>query len=640
MPWRLRYTAAPERDRDSGSILGRGPALTTRRRYVKSFGSELRDDGRVRFRLWAPEAARVDLSLESATDSEPVPGLVPMHREADGWYGLTTDRAGAGSRYRYRIDGQLSVPDPASRFQPADVHGPSEVIDAAAWAWPDPDWRGRPWEETIFYELHVGTMTPAGTFSGVADRLDELADLGVTALQLMPVADFPGSRNWGYDGVLPFAPDSRYGRPEDLKSLVAAAHRCGLMVFLDVVYNHFGPDGDYLRHYAPAFFAEGRQTLWGAAIDFSQRTVREFFIQNALYWLEEYHLDGLRLDAVNHIHDDSPLHVLCELAERVHAGPGRGRHVHLVLENGANQSRFLRRGAAPGPRHYVAQWNDDVHHVLHTLLTGEDHGYYRDYADRPTTHLARCLTEGFAYQGERSAYWDCARGEPSADLPTTAFVAFLQNHDQIGNRALGERLTELVAPDRLAAATALLLLAPSPPLLFMGQEWGCTQPFLFFCDFPPPLAQAVARGRRREFAGFRGFSDPSAAGHIPDPNDQATFERSRLDWRQARAPEHRAWREFHTDLLRIRRTSVIPVMDKLSTGARTCRQIGAGALLARWAAEFGPALTVAVNLGSRPSETVEAPAGTLIYQRGQLQVDSAGGCVLPPASIGWWLDER
>ncbi|PYX83975.1 MAG: malto-oligosyltrehalose trehalohydrolase, partial [Acidobacteria bacterium] len=396
--------------------------------------------------------------------------------------------------------------------------------------WQDTKWLGRRWEEAVIYELHVGTFTPEGTFAAVEKRLPYLAELGVTAVELMPVADFPGSRNWGYDGVLPFAPDSRYGRPQDLKHLVQSAHRLGLMIFLDVVYNHFGPEGNYLHAYAPQFFTKRHHTPWGDAINFDgpdNRAVRDFFIENALYWLNEFNFDGLRLDAVHAIVDDSKPDILTELAGRARAQAGPGRHVHLVLENDDNAARYLRRGDRPN--YYDAQWNDDIHHSLHMIITGETDGYYADYAEAPVRHVGRCLTQGFDYQGELSKFrGGQKRGEPSRDLPLSAFVSFLQNHDQIGNRAFGQRLGSITDPRALRAAITVLLLAPSPPLLFMGEEFHAHTPFLFFCDFGGELAQAVTDGRRNEFARFARFSDPATRAQIPDPIAQETFERSKL----------------------------------------------------------------------------------------------------------------
>ncbi|HKS72878.1 MAG TPA: malto-oligosyltrehalose trehalohydrolase, partial [Terriglobales bacterium] len=400
-----------------------------KRSYSMPFGAEVVDDQTVRFRLWAPKARRVDL-VHGSRD------VIPMNFVGDGWFELL-QKSGPGSLYRFQIDGGARVPDPASRFQPRDVHGPSEVIDASAFDWKDGNWLGRPWQEAVLYELHVGTFSEQGTFAGVEERLAYLADLGVTAIELMPLSDFPGTRNWGYDGVLPFAPDSQYGRPEELKHLIQSAHAKGLMMFLDVVYNHFGPEGNYLHEYAPQFFSDRHQTPWGRALNFDglgSREVRDFFIHNALYWLTEYHFDGLRLDAVNTIADDSSPDILTELAEAVRSKIGVQRQIHLVLENDDNRSRYLKRESDGRPGLYNAQWNDDIHHALHVAITGEHDGYYVDYSDCPVQHVERCLKEGFDYQGQPSNFrGGKSRGDPSAELPPSAFVSFLQNHDQVGN---------------------------------------------------------------------------------------------------------------------------------------------------------------------------------------------------------------
>ncbi|WP_199033334.1 malto-oligosyltrehalose trehalohydrolase, partial [Ralstonia sp. ASV6] len=433
---------------------------------------------------------------------------VRMEAEPDGWYAAVAP-IGAGLCYRYRVTDRngvtITVPDPAARAQWQDLYGPSLVVDPSRYLWRHADWQGRPWHETVLYELHVGAM---GGFNGVRARLPELARLGVTAIELMPLAEFPGARNWGYDGVLPFAPDASYGSPDELKALIDTAHGLGLMVFLDVVYNHFGPDGNYLVHYARRFFHEGTHTPWGAAFDFRQPAVREFFIQNALMWLMEYRFDGLRLDAVQAIGERD---WLSELAARVRQAVEPGRYVHLVLENENNAASLL-RGATTSPippdrspteptqtGPFEAQWNDDGHHALHALLTGEHEAYYAAYADAPAERLARVLQEGFCYQGEPSALHNGApRGEPSGTLPPTAFVLYLQNHDQIGNRPLGERLTRLAHPEALHAAQTLLLLCPQIPLLFMGEEWGSLRPFYYFTSHHGALADAVREGRRRE----------------------------------------------------------------------------------------------------------------------------------------------
>lgn len=607
-------------------------------RHSMPFGAEVQTDGRVRFRLWAPAAAQVQLCLEHKREP------LPMQAVGEGWYELVSGDAGSGSRYCFRIDNRVNVPDPASRFQSGDVHGSSEVIDPGAWQWRDTEWRGRPWEEAVIYELHVGTFTRQGTFAGVKERLDYLVELGVTAIELMPIADFPGARDWGYDGALPFAPDSRYGRPEGLKALIQAAHLRGLMVFLDVVYNHFGPEGNYLHLYAPQFFTERHHTPWGAAINFDgddSRTVRDFFIHNALYWLEEYHFDGLRLDAVHAIADDSDPDILVELATAVRKGPGRARQVHLVLENDHNAARYLKRDKAGDSRLYRAQWNDDVHHALHVLLTGESDGYYGDYADQPARHLARCLTEGFAYQGEPSSYRGGApRGEPSRDLPPTAFVAFLQNHDQIGNRAFGERITELAKPEAIFAAVAVLLLAPSPPLLFMGEECGATNPFLFFCDFAADLAPKVTAGRRKEFERFERFRDPLAREQIPDPNDPSTFARAVLDWTDIGQPPRATWLEHYRILLAVRQREIVPRLRDMRAAGAQYELLGESALSVRWLLGDGTRLCLFANLGEAVAKMNRKPAGRLLHETPATAAEALRRGTVPAWSAVWYLQEE
>jgi maltooligosyltrehalose trehalohydrolase len=594
-----------------------------KRRHEMPFGASF-SGGEARFGLWAPGASTADLCLDAGGGVE----ILPMARAGGGWFERVKRGVRSGARYRYRIDGDLRVPDPGSRFAPDDVHGASELVDPHAYDWRDDGWLGRPWEEAVIYELHVGTFSPEGTYAGVQNRLDYLAGLGVTAIELMPLADFPGGRGWGYDGVLPYAPESAYGRPGDLKRLVDAAHARGLMIMLDVVYNHFGPDGNDLHAYAPQFFTARYSTPWGDAIDFEgSRTVRDFFVHNALYWLEEYRFDGLRFDAVHAIHDASRPDIVEEIADRVRAGPGREREIHLVLENDLNRARYL------GPCRHTAQWNDDIHHCFHVLLTGEADGYYSDYADRPAARLGRCLTQGFAYQGEPSAFRGGEpRGEPSAHLPPTAFVSFLQNHDQVGNRALGERISRLAPARALAAAAAVLLLAPSPPLVFMGEEFAAATPFLFFCNFSGELARAVTEGRRREFAGFEKFRDPAAAAAIPDPGDSLTFERSKLDWASlARAP-HADSLALYRRLLELRRREIVPLVPAMRGGTASWREIGKRALEARWPS--GDArLVLLANLGDAPQRLDSPAAGRLIYSSDRAL--AAGSTSLPAWSAAW-----
>jgi maltooligosyltrehalose trehalohydrolase len=608
-----------------------------KRRHDMPFGAEYLKDGSVRFRLWAPAARQIELNLSEADTVR----RFPMERR-DGWFELITDAAKLGAQYRFRVDGGQEVPDPASRFQPHDVHGPSEVIDPDAFDWKDDGWHGRRWEEAVIYELHVGAFTQAGTFSSVGERLDYLRDLGITAIELTPIADFPGLRNWGYDGVFPFAPDSTYGRPNDLKSLVQNAHERGMMVFLDVVYNHFGPEGNYLNAYAPQFFTDRHCTPWGNAINFDgpeSRTVRDFFINNALYWLNEYHFDGLRLDAVHAIIDDTKPHILTELADAVRKSIGPDRHVHLILENDSNQAHYLQRTEQCRSQAYTAQWNDDIHHALHVLITGERDGYYQDYSDRPLDRLGRCLIEGFAYQGEVSAFRNGqTRGESTADLPVTAFVAFLQNHDQIGNRAFGERIATIAGHLAARAAVAVLLLAPSPPLLFMGEEVGAETPFLFFCDFEPGLAEAVAAGRRNEFARFTRFNDPAARAGIPDPNARKTFEASRLDWSKLAQPHHREWLELYRQLLTLRCQHIVPRLSEACATKGSYQVHADRGLRVRWDFPDGSKLNLLANLGAASLSGLAPSDSHVIYSsEGVTDIDLKRG-TLPPWSVVWSLE--
>jgi maltooligosyltrehalose trehalohydrolase len=604
-----------------------------RRHHEMPFGAEPLGDGRTCFTLWAPAAKRVELTLNDDAH--------PMERGEDYTFSLTTEAA-PGDLYRYRIDGGQEVPDPASRHQPEGPHGPSAVVDPEAFEWTDAGWTGRPWEDTVLYELHVGTFSPEGTYAGVEARLDHLVDLGVTAIELMPLSDFPGARNWGYDGVLPYAPAHPYGTPEDLKRLVQAAHGKGLSVFLDVVYNHFGPEGNYLHSYAPRFFTERHETPWGAAINFDDEgsgKVREFFIHNALYWFEEYNLDGMRFDAVHAIHDDSEKHFLAELASRVRSGMGEDRHVHLVLENDANDASYLRGWENVPSSAYTAQWNDDIHHALHVVATDEGSGYYSDYADAPVRHLGRCLAEGFVYQGEPSRHRDGEkRGEPSADLPPTGFVSFVQNHDQVGNRALGERLTDLAPPEAVRAVAAIYLLSPQVPMLLMGEEWGASTPFPFFCDFQPDLAPLVTEGRRQEFAKFPEFSDPAMRERIPDPGAGETFRMAKLDWSEPGNPEHAGWLAFYRELLGLRRREVVPRLRGMPGGEACYRLVGERGLRVQWPMGDGSLLTLLANLGPEVLGGFERPPGeTLWVSSGEAR---EAGRELPPWSVVWNLGER
>lgn len=617
----------------------------------KFFGARLVAPGRTEFRFWAPSLTMVDVEIEGHAP-------IAMTAQPDGWFGCEID-CGAGTRYRYRVAPELAVPDPASHQQAGDVHDASMVVDHETYRWQHPAWAGRPWHETVLYELHVGTC---GGFAGTAKRLPALAALGVTAIELMPIAEFPGAHSWGYDGVLPYAPDAAYGTPDELKALIDAAHGMGMMVFLDVVYNHFGPDGNYLGAYAGRFFRNDVLTPWGEAIDFRVSEVRNFFTGNALHWLHTYRFDGLRFDAVHAITDPDWLR---EVAQEVRAATPPGRKVHLVVENDDNDAGLL-TGVEAGL--YDGQWNDDVHHALHVLLTGEHEGYYGAYADRPAEKLARGLAEGFIYQGEAPQHAGGAlRGTPSAHLPPTAFVNFLQNHDQTGNRAFGERLTVLADPQALASAQALLLLMPAIPLLFMGEETGAREPFLYFTDHADPtLAEAVRHGRRQEFARFAAFSDPAFRVRIPDPNSTATYLQSHLTPLEAEAlmladvpadvPANvpadtppAAFVEPSTvwlaRLLALRHAHIVPGLPgACSLGARA---IAADAVCARWRLGNGRRLTIVISFAATPlpidvaleNEHVSLPGGdatVLVETNDALQSMTAG--VLPARSMIAFLD--
>jgi malto-oligosyltrehalose trehalohydrolase len=584
----------------------------------RQFGVKLTSDG-ASFRLWAPAAKRVDVLLDRPH---------ALRRGDRGWFSIDIAGVKAGALYKYRIDDEIDVPDPASAFQPQDVAGPSEVLDHNTYQWRARDWRGRPWQEAALIETHVGTFTPEGTYRAMVDRLDHLVETGFTALELMPLADFSGSRNWGYDGVLWYAPDSAYGRPDDLKTLIDEAHLRGLMVFLDVVYNHFGPDGNYLGRYAPSFFTEA-QTPWGSAIDYRVPEVRAFAIENALYWLREYRFDGLRLDAVHAIAEPGEVSVVHDLSRAVgELAAETGRHIHLVLENDDNRAGLLDADEDPPRGKYRAQWNDDYHHAWHVLLSGERHGYYSDYATAPLRDIARALESGFVYQGEASGHRDGQlRGEPSGALTPTAFVNFLQNHDQIGNRALGDRLESLAAEKAVEAALAITLLAPMVPMLFMGDEWGSTAPFPFFCDFQGDLADAVRNGRRKEFAGaYARYGD-----EVPDPLHDATLRSAVLDWKTRDLPKAQRRLALVRDLLSVRHREIVPRLGGARFGDASAGDNGL--LSASWRMGDGTSLQLRANLSDQVIDFQNKMAGTKIWG-GDLSD------VISPWAVHWYIGQR
>jgi maltooligosyltrehalose trehalohydrolase len=596
------------------------------------FGARLHAGGTT-FRLWAPAARQAEVALEPEAGQEP--RLHAARRDAEGWWECTVPAAGAGTLYRWRIDGELMVPDPASRQNPEGPQGPSCVVDPLRFEW-DEGWTGRPWPDVVLYELHVGTFTPEGTFAAAAARLQSLVDTGITAVELMPVANFAGRFGWGYDGVLPYAPHHAYGTPDDLKDFVQQAHRLGLMVFLDVVYNHFGPEGNYLHAYAPGFFSKSKSSPWGAAINFDgpdSGPVREFFIHNALYWVQEYRFDGLRLDAVHAISDDSPRHVLEELSARVRAAAA-GRHVHLVLENEDNGYRHL--AATPVPGRYDGQWNDDFHHVLHVALTGETQRYYHDYGDAPLDLLARCFTHGMLFEGSRRKEGG-ARVDvrPAPPQPLTTLVNFAHNHDQVGNRARGERLARLVPPEASTLATLLALLTPAIPMLFFGEEWGAPEPFLYFANWEGELREAVRAGRRREF-GHEEAQD------LPDPCSSETFQASRPDPGAAHTEAGRARLAEIRAALAARRQWITPRHSLLLTGQHTAQRIGERGIAVQWRYQDGKMLALELNLGPEPLRLEAQRLGPVEPQRvfSHHWPDDTPASTWPAWSARWSLGEE
>jgi maltooligosyltrehalose trehalohydrolase len=508
---------------------------------MNPLGASLHEDG-VTFRVWAPRAKRVEVVVDGRRP-------VPLTPATDGLWDITIPTLRAGTRYQYRLDGERYRPDPVSRWQPEGVHGPSGVVDPRDGVWTDQSFRGHALGDLVFYELHVGTYTAAGTFEAIIKHLGTLVDLGITAIELMPVAEFPGSRNWGYDGVHLYAPQSTYGGPAGLRRLVDACHRVGLSVFLDVVYNHLGPEGNYLAEFGP-YFTDRYRTPWGGAVNFDgpdSGGVRRHFVENACFWAREFHLDGLRLDAIHAIYDTSPVHILTELTEAARKEAEQlGRPFHVVAESHDNDRRLVLPREQGGVG-LDGVWSDDFHHAVHVRLTGEAEGYYADYRDRE--HLPKALANGFAFQGEPSVYFGRPRGTPSGDLGGEHFVVCLQNHDQVGNRAQGDRLGSIVSFEAMKMAAALLFVAPALPLLFMGEEYAETAPFQFFTSFiDRDLAAAVRRGRAEEFKRF------SWQGTLPDPGEPSTFVRSRLNHSLAQAPRHRELLQYYRHWLALRRS--------------------------------------------------------------------------------------
>lgn len=576
-----------------------------RRSFAKAWGAEIVPGKGALFRIWAPAVAGMTLRLG---DDD-----LPMSPAGGGWFERLVRDFGHVRDYAFVLpDGQV-VPDPAARAQSADVHGPSLLVDPRSYRWKNAEWRGRPWHETVIYELHVGTFTPEGTFRAAIERLPHLARLGVTAIELMPVNTFGGTRGWGYEGVLLYAPYGAYGSPEDMKAFVDAAHGEGLMVFLDVVYNHFGPIGNYVSRYAPEFFDAERHTPWGNAMDLGRPEVRRFFLDNALYWLEEYYLDGLRLDAVDELVDDnSPVPFLQELAMRVREGVV-GRAVHLAVEDPLNRASLVERSHDGQALYYQATWNDDMHHAMQAAVAGSRTGFFVDFADRPWAWLRRTLAEGFGYQGEAAPSRNGQPlGEASAHLPPTCFIDFLQNHDQIGNRAFGDRLRSFIDPKLADALAAVLLLSPHIPLLFMGEEFAASSAFHFFCDHPEEMARNGRAGRLGQVRNFGVDPDGTlTAEDLPDPNAVETFAGSTLDWTDVETDEGQRCLTLHRALIDRRRRFIMPLLGSATGHGGAVIEAADGVLAVNW--KLGDkVLQMRANL---TAEIADAPLarGELVY---------------------------
>ncbi len=568
------------------------------------FGAAVREDG-VRFRVWAPEV----MSLHVALEDRPEP--LSMERDAEGWFELTTPEAGAGSRYQFLLPSGLRVPDPASRYQPEDVNGPSEVIDPQAYSWQVDRWTCCSWDRAILYELHIGTFTPEGTFLAAIQKLDYLVELGVTAVELMALADFPGRWNWGYDGVLLYAPDSSYGRPEDLKELVDAAHARGLMVILDVVYNHFGPEGNYIGQYFPDIVTRHYQTPWGEALNFdaehSERT-RELIVNNALYWIREFRMDGLRLDAVHAIVDSSSLHILDELAQAVRRAAGE-RPVHLILESDDRVWHHLIRSDGFAPVSSTAQWNHDSQKLLALALTSM-RSEEEDALD--TLALCRALTEGFTSgPHHRNAPAHAAE----LKIGPAGFISFLQTHDVVGNRIRGERIGDLAPAHVLRAIASIYLLAPQVPMLFMGEEWGASSPFPFFCDFSEGLRDAVRKGRLEQFATPEQRRDPAFLASVPDPLAESTFLSSKLKWREIEQEPHGSNLQWYRDALAARKRHVVPHLSRLHSTAGEFQVPGSRQFRVHWRLS-DVELSLEANLSNEVSALFEPPQGEVFWLEG------------------------
>jgi maltooligosyltrehalose trehalohydrolase len=597
------------------------------RRHRMRFGAEVTPDG-TWFRLWAPGHPHINLIVNGRSPA-------PMLAMEDGWHELHVEGLGVGSRYTFMLPNGEVIPDPASRFQPDDIDGESVVVDASQFVWQQ-SFQGRPWNEAVIYELHIGSFTPDGTWAAAATKLDHLVDLGVTVVQIMPVAEFFGDFNWGYDGSFWFAPAARYGEPDDFRRFVDAAHRYGLMVTLDVVLNHFGAEGNHWVKIAP-IFTDKHENLWGEAVNFDDdgsKIVRRLVIDAALHWLTEYDLDGLRLDSAHMMLDDSQPHILEELAASLRSLRGE-RHTHLVIENSDNGERWLARAPDGEPLHYHAQWNDDLHHVLHCLVTGENTGYFADFDPESgrADMLGRAFAEGFVYQGDYKQWEKMRRGEPSRGLPPAAFVHFMQSHDQIGNRLKGDRIATLAPPEAIRAWIGLYLLSPQIPMLFMGEEWAASTPFPFFSSTREDKRRTVECGRREELKATPEHDDPDkpAVSAALDPTDPATFALAKLDWAEIETGEHRDWLEFYRSLIALRKAEIVPRIPHIGGFSASYEMNGPRAATIRWQLDDGSRLVLRTNLG-KAERVLGEDAGRTIWSIGTIETGLYG-----PWSVSWSL---
>jgi maltooligosyltrehalose trehalohydrolase len=550
---------------------------------VYTWGPSFTAEG-IRFRLWAPDEGEVALILDGE--------VRPMSKTKGGWFQIEVNGPLVCSEYGFVLSNGSTVPDPASRHQ-IDVLGLSRLVDPEAYRWKYTDWKGRDWTEAVCYEIHVGTFTTEGTFPAAAERLVYLAELGFTAIEIMPIAHFPGQRGWGYDGVFQYAPFSPYGTADDFKAFIDTAHSLGLMVFLDVVYNHFGPEGNFLSKYASGFFRTDNPTPWGPRIDFAKEPVRRFFVENALYWIDEFKLDGLRLDAVDQIEDSSEVHILEELAREVYDS-FRDRTVHLITENPVNGTDLMAEREG-GRRLYVADWNDDFHHAVHAAATGERTGHYEAFSKEPWRQAAKALAGGYLNKGRH--VFKSIEPPASSSLPTHCFVHFLQNHDQVGNRALGDRLHAGIDPDLHAALTEVLLLSPQIPLMFQGDDHLSQRSFRFFADYEGDLRADVWKNREREAVSFGGFPAGFGPEDIPDPSTTSTFEGCKLRWDRIEGEQATAWRSFLKRLLTVRRTHIIPLLGPDLRGG-VALDAPASCMFVDWKHRSGT-LRLRANLGER-----------------------------------------